>query len=132
MIPRGCEHKAEAFEFIAYVNRQDVMEKLCMMHCKNSPLAKVSEEFIENHPNPYIDVFEMLARSPNARGVPQIPIWTEIYSELLVTAERVYLLKQTPEQALQDAQNRLQGKLDYFYAIQDARTKGSTSGPTRN
>jgi multiple sugar transport system substrate-binding protein len=131
-IPRGAAHKKEAFEFIAFVQRQDVMEKLCSMHCKNSPLAKVSDDFIDNHPNPYIDEFEKLAASPNARGVPQIPIWPEIYSELLVTAERVYLLKQTPQQALQDAQDRLQGKLDYFYAMQDARTKGSTSGESRN
>ncbi|HMB95318.1 MAG TPA: extracellular solute-binding protein, partial [Tepidisphaeraceae bacterium] len=131
VIPRGAAHKKEAFEFIAFYERQDVMEKLCSMHCKNSPLAKVSEDFLENHPNPYIDVLEMLARSPNARGVPQIPIWTEIYSELVVTGERVYMLKQTPEQALKDSQDRLQGKLDYFFAMQDARKKGS-SGEPRN
>ena len=39
MIPWMAAHR-EAFEFIAYVNRQDVMEKLCMLHCKNSPLMK--------------------------------------------------------------------------------------------
>ena len=40
VIPQGARHKQEAFEFIAYVNRQDVMEKLCKLHCKNSPLAR--------------------------------------------------------------------------------------------
>ena len=43
--PAGCQHIPEAFEFIAYVNRQDVMEKLCMLHCKNSPLAKCERIF---------------------------------------------------------------------------------------
>ena len=64
VIPRGAKHKKEAFEFIAYVNRQDVIEKLNMLHCKNSPLAKVSDKFLSEHPNPYIDVFEKLAASP--------------------------------------------------------------------
>ena len=61
VIPRGAKHKTEAFEFIAYVNRQDVIEKLNMLHCKNSPLTKVSKNFLDNHPNPYIDVFEKLS-----------------------------------------------------------------------
>jgi ABC-type glycerol-3-phosphate transport system substrate-binding protein len=132
VIPRGAAHKKEAFEFISFMQRQDVMEKLCSMHCKNSPLAKVSADFIENHPNPYIDVFEKLAASPDARGNPQIPIWPEISAELLVTAERVYMLKQSPEQALRDAQNRLQAHLDYFYAMQDLHKKGSSSGEPGN
>ncbi|HEX8322977.1 MAG TPA: extracellular solute-binding protein, partial [Tepidisphaeraceae bacterium] len=61
VIPKGAKHKKEAFEFIAYMNRQDVMEKLCNAHCKISPLAEVSEAFRANHNNPYIRVFEDLA-----------------------------------------------------------------------
>ncbi|MFT3788335.1 MAG: extracellular solute-binding protein [Tepidisphaeraceae bacterium] len=61
-IPRGAKHKKEAFEFIAYLQRQDVHEKLNMLHCKNSALARVSDNFFQNHPNPYIDVFERLAQ----------------------------------------------------------------------
>jgi multiple sugar transport system substrate-binding protein len=121
VIPRGSKHKNEAFEFMAFVNRQDVMEKLCSMHCKNSPLAKESDEFIRNHPNPYIDVFEKLAASPNARGMPKIPTWPELFTDLGVLAEKVYLLQDTPEHALNELQNRMQIKLDQFYALQDAR-----------
>jgi hypothetical protein len=57
MIPRGSKHPREAFEFIAYVQRQDVMEKLCQSHCKNSPLATQSDDWVFTHPNPFIDVF---------------------------------------------------------------------------
>lgn len=121
MIPRGAKHKKEAFEFIAYVNRQDVMEKLNALHCKNSPLRNVSPEFLQNHPNPYIDVFEKLAASPNAHGVPPIPIWPEVADELSVTAQRVYLLEAEPAQALADAQTRLQAKLNSFRQRQQAR-----------
>src|ERR1051326_8389036 len=74
VIPRGCKHPREAFEFIAYVQRQDVMEKLCHLHCKNSPLAKSSDGWVYTHPNPYIDVFDTLAASPNAHIDPVSPI----------------------------------------------------------
>jgi len=39
------------------LNRQDVTEKLNMMHCKISPLLNVSDNFRNHHPNPYISVF---------------------------------------------------------------------------
>jgi ABC-type glycerol-3-phosphate transport system substrate-binding protein len=127
VIPRGARHPKEAFEFIAYVNRQDVMEKLCSLHCKNSPLRKVSAAFIQNHPNPYIDVFQRLAASPHAQGVPPVPIWPEVADELSNTAQRVYLLQATPEQALADAQARLQAKLDDFRARQRERNGGGAA-----
>jgi ABC-type glycerol-3-phosphate transport system substrate-binding protein len=121
MIPKGAKHKKEAFEFIAYVNRQDVMEKINALHCKNSPLTKVSRQFLEQHPNPYIGVFEKLASSPNAHGVPPVPIWPEVADELGVATQKVYLLETEPEQALADAQKRLQAKLDDFRARQRLR-----------
>lgn len=114
VIPRGSKHSREAFEFIAYVNRQDVMEKLVSLHCKNSPLAKVSEGFIRKHPNPYIDVFERLAASDNARTVPGMPIEPEVVSEVGSMAQDIILLHQTPVQALAKIQNRLTEKYDQF------------------
>lgn len=123
LIPRGAKHKKEAFEFIAYVNRQDVMEKLNSLHCKNSPLRKVSPEFIKNHPNPYISVFEDLAASPNARGIPPIPIWPEVADEMSVMSQRIYLLEAEPKDALEESQKRLQAKLDDFNARQSIRQK---------
>jgi ABC-type glycerol-3-phosphate transport system substrate-binding protein len=120
-IPRGAKHKREAFEFIAYVNRQDVMEKLCSLHCKNSPLATVSRQFIENHPNPYIEVFDRLADSPNAFTVPPLPIWPQVGDELSNAIQRVYLLSASPQEALDDAQARCQVMYDRYLASRQRR-----------
>jgi ABC-type glycerol-3-phosphate transport system substrate-binding protein len=126
-IPRGARHKKEAFEFIAFVNRQDVMEHLCMMHSKNSPLAAVSENYLTHHPNPYIEVFERLANSPNARMAPQTPILAEAVDELTVAAQRVTLLECDAQTALQQAQVRLQDDEDLFVRHQLAREIASQS-----
>lgn len=116
MIPAGARHKAEAFEFMAYVNRQEVMEKLCSLHSKNSPLRRVSAAFVRDHPNPYIGVFERLSGGANAVTVPRCPILPELGDEMNVVAQRVSLLKQTPHEALREAQQRLQAKLERFNA----------------
>ena len=66
-------------------------------------------------------VFEDIAASPDSFSVPQIPIWQELADELNVASQKCYLLEQTPEQALRAADARLQGKWNYFRAIQQAR-----------
>jgi multiple sugar transport system substrate-binding protein len=128
VIPRGAKHKREAFEFIAYVNRQDVMERLNTLHCKNSPLAKVSRAFLDRHPNPYIQVFEDLANSPNARGVPQIPIWPEIFDELTSVGQAMSVGRVNAEDALAEAQKRLQASLDKYLEKQRQRRQLAAAG----
>ena len=120
-IPRGAKHPAEAFEFIAFVNTQAEMEKLCDLHSKNSPLAAVSDRFLHHHKNPYIDVFERLASSPNARGLPQVPIWPEVAEEMKNLTQRIVLLDVEPAAGLAASQATLQRKYDAFAARQAAR-----------
>jgi multiple sugar transport system substrate-binding protein len=124
-VPRGARHKREAFEFIAYVNRQEVTEKLNILNCQNSPLRQVSRRFLKVHPNPYIEVFERLLASPNARGVPPCPIWPEVGAELDNAVQRLALLQSTAEQALRDAQRRVDEKYEEFKERQRARGKGA-------
>lgn len=107
VIPKGSRHKKEAFEFIAFVNRQEEMEKLSTLQCKNSPLAKVSDAFLQNHPNPYVDVFERLAESPNAVPTPQCPISRELGDELNVVALDVSTGRSTARDALTRAQKHV-------------------------
>lgn len=129
MIPKGAKHKAEAFEFIAYVNRQDVMEKLCSSHCKNSPLAKVSQDFLDHHRNPYIRVFEELASSPNAYGPIPSPIGQEAGKDLQALAQGLAALKidpatgrpLDPRDALDRLQQREEEKLRLYRAEQANR-----------
>jgi multiple sugar transport system substrate-binding protein len=113
-IPRGARHVAEAFEFIAFVNRQDEMEKLANLHCKISPLARVSDEFLDHHRNPCIRVFEALASSPNAHPTEPLPIFNEVNDEMNNFVQELALLQTTPEQGLLKMQNRLQKKYDDF------------------
>jgi multiple sugar transport system substrate-binding protein len=124
VIPESGKHKKEAFEFIAFVNRQDEMEKLVSLHCKTSPLAKMSGQYIANHPNPYIEVFEDLASRPNCRGLPEIAIWPEVSRELSNAIERICLDPNlSVEQALADAQVRAQAAVDRFFQRQDQRKR---------
>jgi ABC-type glycerol-3-phosphate transport system substrate-binding protein len=110
MIPRGAKHPKEAFEFLKYMQRQDVMESICMRHGKNSPLAKVSDNFLTHHPNPYIGLFDRLARSKGAFSPPQIGILAQIEDEMSNAFSVVNLGQKTPQAALDDAQTRLDGQ----------------------
>jgi ABC-type glycerol-3-phosphate transport system substrate-binding protein len=107
-IPRGAQHPREAFEFIQFVQRQDVMEQLCRGQGKNTPLAKVSERFFEGNQNHDIRLFDSLARSPNVIPTPQIGIWSQVRSEIDNAFQEVNTGQKTPEVALKDAQDRLE------------------------
>jgi multiple sugar transport system substrate-binding protein len=110
VIPRGAKHPREAFQFIRYLQRQDVMESICMRHGKNSPLAKVSENFLTHHPNPFIRLFDRLARSKGAFSPPQIGILAQIEDEMSNAFQVVNLGQKSPKDALDDAQERLNGE----------------------
>jgi multiple sugar transport system substrate-binding protein len=121
VIPRGARHKREAMEFIAFLNRQDEMEKLAKSHCKISPLAKVSDDFLDHHTNPYIRVFDALAASPNAHPTEPVPILNEVNDEMNNFVQRLALLQTTPEDGLKQMQDRLQASYDDFIAEQRER-----------
>ncbi len=121
MIPRGAKHPREAFEFLAYVQRPSVMEKLCQSHCKNSPLASQSDDWVYTHPNPHIDVFDRLAASPNAQSGAMTPITSAANGEVDVAANRCYLLSDTPQSALHKAQERVDVLWNQFLKQQAIR-----------
>jgi len=108
MIPRGAKHPEEAFDFIAFVQRQENMELLCRLQYCNTPLSKVSEEFLTKHPNKYIRVFDRLARSPRAVGRERIGFLNQIQSEVGNAVDQMDLGVKTPKQALDEAQKRLE------------------------
>ncbi|HVL38551.1 MAG TPA: extracellular solute-binding protein, partial [Fimbriimonadaceae bacterium] len=121
VIPRGARHPKEAFEFIAYVQSQKAMEKLCLLQRKNSPLREVSQEFWDAHPNPYIRLFDRLSYSKNAVPPPKIGIWPEFQAELNNAFDNVMLLKLTPNEALSNVEARMQPKMDQYLARLKAR-----------
>lgn len=121
VIPRGAKHKSEAFEFIAYVQRREVMEKLADLHGKISPLSDVSEGFLAHHRNPYVRVFDSLAASPNAHPTEPIPILAEVDQEMNNFHSRLATQDVTPAEGLRELQERLQPKYDEFVEGQRRR-----------
>jgi ABC-type glycerol-3-phosphate transport system substrate-binding protein len=107
VIPAGAKHKREAFEFIAFVQRPEISEKLCASHCKNSPMRATSSEFRTRHPNPHISEFERLSSLESARGLPQVPVWTEAGAELTYSLQKMYLGEGDPREVLNEAQRRV-------------------------
>ena len=71
-------------EFIAFTQRQEAVEFLSTVHCKNSPLAVSSPEFLARHPNRgeypgsgqvQVRIFLRQAyRMPSARTATKMPI----------------------------------------------------------
>ncbi len=112
VIPRGSEHPDEAFEFIRFVNQQKGSEILNMGQRKFTPLLDVTDWFLAEHPNPYIEVFIDLAKSENAFIPPQMPLWQEYSNEMTTAFDQVWLKTKTPEEALVDVETRMQGRLD--------------------
>jgi multiple sugar transport system substrate-binding protein len=107
MIPRGAHHAKEAFEFVRFVQKQEVMEQLCTDQRCNSPLTNVSEQFFSKHPNKFIRVFDQLARSKQAVGPAKIGVWGQIGREVGDAVDKMDLGLKEPKRALDDAQERL-------------------------
>lgn len=108
MIPRGAKNKKEAFEFIAFVQRQDNMEQLCMAQYCNTPLSDVSDRFLNEHPNKAIALFDTLSRSERAYKPVQMGIAPQIGQEVGNAVDQMDLGQKEPQQALDDAQTRLE------------------------
>jgi multiple sugar transport system substrate-binding protein len=117
VIPTGARHLDEAWAFIEYTQRQDVMEELCLRQRKTSPLAQVSDGFYAHHPNPNIGVFAALGASKNAWSAPHTAVWNEYERELKTAVNKISSLSLTPEQALGEVQERIQRSYDRERAI---------------
>lgn len=120
---KGCKHKEEALQFLAYVQSQGPMEKLCLGQKKSSPLRVKSDAFWAKHENPYIRLFDQMAYSPNAFSTPKIAIWPQYQAEISNAIDEVNQLTKTPEEALRTIQERMQPKLERYLSRLEARRK---------
>jgi multiple sugar transport system substrate-binding protein len=122
VIPATAKHKEEAFEFIAYVNRKEVMESICESHGKPTPLAgRPDPKWLKEHRNPYIEYFDAIADSEHAQPRPKVALYAQMDRDLSDAVDRITRLKQTPLQAMQQAQDRIQPQLDAFLVSEEAR-----------
>ncbi len=111
-IPAGTPHPEASFEFIRFVTTQAANEKLCTGFRCISPRRERSPEFIHNHPNPNIGMFDKLVMGNNTHYAPKVSMWYEMLDEISVVFDQVWLHRKTPLEALTQAQNRLQARLD--------------------
>ncbi len=117
-ICRGSRHPEAAWEFIKFLSSSNPaaetesdlrgMETVCFLQEKPSPLRVWSPYFTNHHPNPYVGKFREFMASPNATTTPVVGIWQEYARELEHATNDVRLLKATPEEALNYAQQRVQ------------------------
>ena len=99
-------------EFIAYTQRQEVVEYLSTIHCKNSPLAVSSEQFLANHPNRGVRIHDALAKSPRSYLCPRTRTWLQFKEEFDAAAENIGTLRGSADDELRSLQVRTQAILD--------------------
>jgi ABC-type glycerol-3-phosphate transport system substrate-binding protein len=117
VIPRGCKHPREAWEFLRFLSRPNFaaqsfdelsgVELLCFLQEKPSPFTQWSPYFAAHHPNPNVAIFRRLAQSPHAVSVPKMGIFEEYSRELYTAFDEVRLGLEPPEEALQKCQARM-------------------------
>lgn len=129
VIPRGAKHPAESMEFIAYTQRQDIVEELSLAHCKNSPLTDISEGFVRRHPHKYLHVHDAITRSSRAFCFPRTRTWPEYEKDFNSAMQRLWRLSEPAAVTLAQVQDRAQIQLDRA-AEQRARRAALRGEPT--
>lgn len=126
VIPKGSRHPEAAMEFIAFTQRQSMTEQLAAAHCKPSPLAKVSDEFMANHPNRGIRVHYDILRSDQAYVPPRTRVWQQFKDEFDSMVQRLWRLELDAAPAMSSLQGRVTSLLDH--AAEQARRRGRNLG----
>ena len=112
VIPRGARHPEAAMEFIAFTQRQDMTEALATAHCKPSPLAVASQEFLDKHPNRGIRIHYDILKSPRAFVPPRTRVWQQFKDEMDTAVQRMWRLEVPADKCLGQLQPRIQGLID--------------------
>lgn len=90
VIPRGCPHPEEAWEFVRFTQLPWVQEQLSLVHAKPSPFREVSSEFIANHPNRMVGVHTQMLASDRAVVWPRVPVWPFYADEVRRAVDKVW------------------------------------------
>jgi ABC-type glycerol-3-phosphate transport system substrate-binding protein len=129
VIPRGSPHPRQAMQFLRYVLRQDVLERLCREHWKLSPFRKPGRDFFENHPiREHIRTLDALADSQDVFGYPRMPTWAEASVEMLYMVENILQGHRPPDQALRETQAKID-KMVIGYQRMAARRQAAPTTP---
>lgn len=121
VVPRGAKDPEASMEFIAFTQRPENIERLSLAHCKNSPLAASSGEFLSRHPNRHVAVHDAIAKSPGAFCFPYTRAWPEYVAQFNSAMERMWRLQSPAESALADVQRRAQEAMDRVASMRRTR-----------
>ena len=99
-------------EFIAFTQRQDMVELVSALHAKPSPLMDVSAEFYFNHLNTSIRAHEAILHSPNGFGTPPVATWPEMNAALNAGVDRIWNGDEDVATVLADVQAEVEGQLE--------------------
>lgn len=121
MIPRGVRDPEASMEFIAFTQRPESVELLATAHCKGSPMAKVSEEFLSKHPNRGVRLHTALASSAGAFIAPTTAVWPEFKDVFDSSMDAMWKQIEPADQRLHWVQNTAQSMIDRYSAIQIRR-----------
>jgi multiple sugar transport system substrate-binding protein len=116
VIPSGSGHPRAAMVFLRYMLQRDVLEGLCRAQYKVSPFREPGPEFFATHPNPFIQVFDEMARSDDAFGHPKMPTWTQASTEMLTLLNNV-LRGMDPDEAVRIAQDKVDTVVSEYQRI---------------
>lgn len=111
VVPRGVKDPEACAEFIAYTQRQEVVEFMSTAHFKNSSLAAVSESFLANHPNRGIAVHTAIAQSPRGFVCPRTRIWPQFKDEFDASMQRIWNLERPAAEELAMVTGRVESQL---------------------
>lgn len=120
IIPSGCKDPEASWEFLRFMQRRTTQERLALAHCKSSPMAEVSPEFVSSHPSRYVGVFDAIARSPRSDSLPPTRIWPQ-YADMLGGAFDTVWRGADPTSTLRDVQVRAQRLIDESIRLRTLR-----------
>lgn len=121
VIPRGAKHKIEAAEFIGFLQRPENLAYLAMKQNKFVPLKTANDMDYSKYHNKEIKLFIRLSQSENVHSVPRIPIWPEYAHEIDNAFQSVWLQKESPKQALDKVQKRIEEKWQHYRRLKAKR-----------
>jgi multiple sugar transport system substrate-binding protein len=118
VIPHGAKHPREAWAFLRYISSPNLdaqreedlsgVELLSFLQQKASPLQHWSPFFEAHNPDPDLAIFRQLAESPHVYIQPRMGIWDEYSRELGTAFDESRFEIETPEEALQQCQDRVE------------------------
>ena len=132
MIPRNARHKNEAWAFIRFLNQPEArlayaeaisayarskgqVHNYMGFSCNRRVLAAISEEYAPKEPPFSVAYNQIRGLIENLEPLPVSPVSGAMRDEMLRAMERATYNEMSCEEALTDAERRLQEQLDLYY-----------------